>query len=291
MHRIDADGNVNGKFSDGNPEQGSLATVIDAKWLNDIQEEICNLLEDNGVNLDSDNDEQLKTLFHDLIRGHYVAQWHRNPVDIDASGLRITTSPGYGIDINSDEASITVDVENEIKTVIDGEGVKSGAGLFDVLGVNNSIAIGRSGLVLAPIDNQDSSQACVAFNGHFNVGSLENPRSISVFGPIAITGDLTSGGRVSGNFLNVRKFVNVNTPSYNLYSVNSIDGTVLTHGDLVFVRNVGTSNLSVYMMSGRYVVVYPTCGMIFARYELRNSQGGLINMFYAPMQNTEIFVD
>ena len=59
MKRTDADGSVEGKFSDGSPEQGLPATVINAEFLNNIQEEICNFIERAGLSLDGTDQEQL----------------------------------------------------------------------------------------------------------------------------------------------------------------------------------------------------------------------------------------
>lgn len=59
MKRTDADGSVEGKFSDGSPEQGLPATVINAEFLNNIQEEICNFIEQAGLSLDGTDQQQL----------------------------------------------------------------------------------------------------------------------------------------------------------------------------------------------------------------------------------------
>lgn len=59
MHRTDADGNVAGLFTDGDPMIPQEATVIGAAWLNDIQEEICNAIEDLGGTLVKGNQTQL----------------------------------------------------------------------------------------------------------------------------------------------------------------------------------------------------------------------------------------
>lgn len=53
MHRIDAEGNVNGSFSDGDatgvePMEG---TTLSAEWLNDVQENICAVIESQNLPL------------------------------------------------------------------------------------------------------------------------------------------------------------------------------------------------------------------------------------------------
>lgn len=71
MHRTDAEDNVDGRFTDGSAEQGRLATVIGAKWLNSVQEEIANLLEENGVVLDPENESQLAEMFAPFLAGEF----------------------------------------------------------------------------------------------------------------------------------------------------------------------------------------------------------------------------
>ena len=44
MYKIDSVGSVNGQFSDGNYEAGEKGTKVPARWLNALQDEICNLI-------------------------------------------------------------------------------------------------------------------------------------------------------------------------------------------------------------------------------------------------------
>jgi hypothetical protein len=59
MHRTTAEGNVDNKYSAGNPAEGIKATSITAKSMNSLQEELCNTVEDAGLTLDDENDNQL----------------------------------------------------------------------------------------------------------------------------------------------------------------------------------------------------------------------------------------
>lgn len=59
MHRIDEDGNVDNKFSEGDPQTGQPATRVGADWLNAVQEEIAKAIEGAGVALDKEDNEQL----------------------------------------------------------------------------------------------------------------------------------------------------------------------------------------------------------------------------------------
>lgn len=61
MHRIDTEGNKEGKFYDGTPSGTDIkeATVLDASWLNAVQEEICRIITDNGIELKKGKNFQL----------------------------------------------------------------------------------------------------------------------------------------------------------------------------------------------------------------------------------------
>ncbi len=60
MHRVDTDGHLDNAFADGNPQIGQQGTIIDEQWLNDVQENICLLIEAAGIALVKGDGEQLK---------------------------------------------------------------------------------------------------------------------------------------------------------------------------------------------------------------------------------------
>lgn len=45
MHRIDTEGHADGLFQDGTPQIGQQGTILDADWLNDLQENLCGVVE------------------------------------------------------------------------------------------------------------------------------------------------------------------------------------------------------------------------------------------------------
>ncbi len=49
-------------FGEGDPVEGTPPTIMTAKWANDVQEELCRVLESNGIPLDADNQGQLAEL-------------------------------------------------------------------------------------------------------------------------------------------------------------------------------------------------------------------------------------
>lgn len=59
MHKIDSDGHLNNQFTNGDPQAGTPATVLDAAWLNAIQTELVNVVEGAGITLEKGTNTQL----------------------------------------------------------------------------------------------------------------------------------------------------------------------------------------------------------------------------------------
>lgn len=59
MHRIDGPGHINNTFSEGDPAQGIVATVVTDDWMNAVQEELCAVVEEAGLALEKENNAQL----------------------------------------------------------------------------------------------------------------------------------------------------------------------------------------------------------------------------------------
>lgn len=70
MKRIDAEGATElSRFTDGDPATQVPATVVDASWLNHVQEEISAVIEDRGLALDEEDEGQLLKAIKALVRG------------------------------------------------------------------------------------------------------------------------------------------------------------------------------------------------------------------------------
>lgn len=68
MHRIDGPGATGGNlFTEGNPALGIPATVVTDDWANDVQEEIVNVIEDQGITLVKGTQDQLLSAIKSLI--------------------------------------------------------------------------------------------------------------------------------------------------------------------------------------------------------------------------------
>lgn len=67
MHKIDTPSADDGQFVDKNPSLGIDGTVVDAPWLNSVQDEICNMIEGAGITLNKESVVQLRTAVSDFI--------------------------------------------------------------------------------------------------------------------------------------------------------------------------------------------------------------------------------
>jgi len=64
MYRIDSRGATgDGRFTEGNPTTGTPATVVNAAWMNSIQDELVNVVQGAGLTLaKTDNDQLLEAI-------------------------------------------------------------------------------------------------------------------------------------------------------------------------------------------------------------------------------------
>lgn len=61
MHRVDTEGHDEGLFQDGSPQIGQQGTMLAEDWFNDLQENICGVIEDGaGAALVKGNYDQLR---------------------------------------------------------------------------------------------------------------------------------------------------------------------------------------------------------------------------------------
>lgn len=72
MHRVDTPGHDNGLWQDGNPQIGQQGTIMSEAWLNDVQENLCKVIEDAGIALSKGNAGQLKAAIIAMIDGRAV---------------------------------------------------------------------------------------------------------------------------------------------------------------------------------------------------------------------------
>lgn len=70
MNRIDhSTATAEGQFTGGNPGARIPPTVVTAAWLNGVQEEMCRLIEAQGITLDPEDQDQLAAAILTMIVG------------------------------------------------------------------------------------------------------------------------------------------------------------------------------------------------------------------------------
>ncbi len=67
MHKIDTPSADDGQFVDKNPSLGIDGTVVDASWLNSVQDELCNMIEGAGITLSKQSVTQLRSAVESFI--------------------------------------------------------------------------------------------------------------------------------------------------------------------------------------------------------------------------------
>lgn len=67
MHKIDTPTAHNGSFVDPTPGVGVSGTVVDASWLNAVQNEICYVITSAGMSLNKNDNQQLFKAIQDIL--------------------------------------------------------------------------------------------------------------------------------------------------------------------------------------------------------------------------------
>ena len=107
MHKIDTNTAADGSFVDKNASLGVEGTVVDADWLNSVQDEICNVIEEAGETLDKQDNSQMASAIGMLTKrecSKTVIASSSVKQGISATIFRISDyfslAPGYFIDEN-----------------------------------------------------------------------------------------------------------------------------------------------------------------------------------------------
>lgn len=208
MHRIDTETAVDGRFVNKDPDHSIRATKLNAEWFNSVQEEICNLLEDNGVTLSDSSNEQLKDLFHDLLRGNFGlssigadGSFSGKSLSINVhtqgtdQGCAVVANNG-GIFVAGDDGSNLFQVNS---TGVVANNLSSDVGLFQNLGVLEWFGIGDAGIGFNSVSPSGGGEPILFLNGSLNIGSSTVPKSLSVSGNLNIGAVASFAGSVVQN--------------------------------------------------------------------------------------------
>ena len=103
MHRIDSSGaTADNRFTDGNKTLGIPATIVDAAWMNSVQEELVNLLAQAGIAPDKATTTQLFTALGSLFLKNadaVSAATANKAIRRDANGRAKVAAPSAADDI------------------------------------------------------------------------------------------------------------------------------------------------------------------------------------------------
>lgn len=89
MYRIDSRGATgDGRFTEGNPTTGTPATVVDASWMNAVQDELVNAVQGAGLTLDKTDNDQLLEAINKLAKAQAQAMYPVGSLYMNATDNR-----------------------------------------------------------------------------------------------------------------------------------------------------------------------------------------------------------
>lgn len=93
MHRVDTQGHNNNRFQSGTPQLGQEGTILTEAWLNDVQENLCEVIEEAGIALVKGDPNQLRLAISAMITAARQAQPVGQKVEFDGPCPAITHLP------------------------------------------------------------------------------------------------------------------------------------------------------------------------------------------------------
>jgi hypothetical protein len=114
MHLIDQSTADAGQFTDGNAGTGIPATVVDAKWLNQIQNEIANFITSRGIALSAASSTQLTEAILSVVQGYSSAPFaigNNTTVAANVTGLILDKTKHKSVIITCDVYRKTATLE------------------------------------------------------------------------------------------------------------------------------------------------------------------------------------
>lgn len=268
MKRTDADGSVEGKFSDGSPEQGLPATVINAEFLNNIQEEICNFIERAGLTLDGADQEQLwKALLAVFAAGVSIGD---SAVHGSGSGSNSSATLNHdklGVAANGDVAA---ELHAEFVKFIRGQKTAQiGTKIVEnniVVTVNEIIEFARNAVVknLLRVNGNAIFDLAVEIAGALNVGGTVRSEG-------GFSGGISGRAGESANFPLIR--ADQILPLTN-------GGQISINGDNINLSGVLSGVFSGVWIPGETNYFSRTSEIIYPIVEMANLADGAVAVFY-----------
>lgn len=172
MHRIDSPGStINNLFTEGNPSLSIPATEVSDDWLNDVQEEIANLIENQGIALVKGQQDQLEAAID---------------VKIGLGGGQIKLDP---LENNTLAQDITGLIFNKVS-------VKAAIIYYDVHRETDTSNVQEVGVLAVTHDSKDDVwRGTKLINGLDNAGTIFK---VSNAGQVSVDTDDLTGANYAG---------------------------------------------------------------------------------------------
>ncbi len=256
-HRIDGDGHVSNMFTEGVPNV-TPATQVTDDWLNDVQEEICNFVEDQGVTLVKGTGTQMLTALLSTAKT-WLAAHVFTLLTTFQKGVLVTqsTSNGKGVEATGNGS---------------GEGVKGTGGATGHGVSGRGGASDGFGGTFSRGDGDTSIQSAVRVVGPVNLAGA-NPASnvpfVNQISPMNLIKAWATVTCVDGSNPTL-------VAGFNIESITQDNSGGGTDGQ--FTVNLGGTGSAAPMASAAYgVLATPELG-VGANMEVTNKAGGSFKM-------------
>lgn len=176
MHRIDSPGaTIDNLFTEGNPSLGIPATEVSDDWLNDVQEEISNLIENQGITLVKGQQDQLEAAIALLVSG-----------GIGGGGINIKIDPLLNATADQEITGLVFD-----KLITKAVTVN-----FDIHRETDSSNVQETGMLAITHDSKDDVWRVALMMSSFDDAGATF--AITVDGQVEITTDNLAGASYEG---------------------------------------------------------------------------------------------
>ncbi|SHJ39976.1 hypothetical protein [Fibrobacter sp. UWP2] len=280
MLRTNGEDHVNHMFSDGVPEQGKFATVINAEWLNAVQEEIAQFIEQAGITLDGSHPHQL----YDALLAIFMAGIEVGGSGINISGIDGTTNitnggirfQGSHLDVELTATGLCINGVNVKEVTVQGVltlNIDETLELVKNLIVNgsttfrNNVTVAEGKKLIGDTEGFHNGNVSGNLTGNTNGIHYGNVRADNIY-------SLTNGGSIGINAPVVfskkahfqdgiaSEYVSINVAhGYSSILVDDPLYTSMTDGMHVYCLNVSGSVSGVAVSSDKYFIMRAGTGV------------------------------
>lgn len=280
MIRTNGEDHVNHMFSDGVPEQGKQATVIDAEWLNAVQEEIAQFIELAGLTLNGSNPHQLR----DALLAIFMAGIEVGGSGINISGTSGTTNitnggirfQGSGLDVELTAAGLRINGVNVKEVTVQGVStlnIDETLELVKNLIVNgsttfrNNVTVAEGKKLIGNTEgfhygNVSGNLTGNTYGVHYGNVRADNIYPLTNGGPIGINAPVVFSQKARFQADIVSEYISIDAPhGYSSILVDNSLYTSMTDGTHVYCLNVSGSVSGVAVSADKFFVMRAGTGV------------------------------